>query len=167
MVNSPKSMHRRGMRTRAVAALFAVFVACPAIGAQIQGRVAHVIDGDNLIVLVSDKRVTIRLEHIDAPEQGQLYGTASRQSLIAICGGELATVRVSGKDLSGRTLGRVSCNGSDAGAEQVRRGMAWVLERYAPAKSPLYEIQTEARAARRGLWSQQNPQAPWHWRRRR
>jgi endonuclease YncB( thermonuclease family) len=70
------------------------------------GRVVHVIDGDGLIVLLADKRVNVRLEHIDAPERGQPYGTHSRQSLIAICGGKLATVNASGKDRNGRTLAR-------------------------------------------------------------
>jgi hypothetical protein len=42
--------------------------------------------------------------------------------------------------------GRVSCTGVDANAEQVRRGMAWVFERYAPKGSPLYGLQAEASA---------------------
>ena len=46
--------------------------------------------------------MNVRLEHIDAPERGQPYGIASRQSLIAICGGEVATIQASGKDPNGR-----------------------------------------------------------------
>ena len=140
-------------------------LATGASAAQLTGRVVHVIDGDGLIVFLGDKRVNVRLEHIDAPEHGQPYGTPSRQSLIAICGGELAKVDASGKDRNGRTLARVRCNGADAGAEQVERGMDWVFERYAPADSPLYPIQREAQAAKRGLWSQPTPVAPWEWRR--
>ena len=67
----------------------------------------------------------------------------------------------------GRTLGRVSCAGVDANAEQVRRGMAWVYVRYAPKYSPLYAVQAEARAARRGLWHDPNPVPPWKWRTRK
>ena len=88
------------------------------------GRVVHVIDEDGLIVLLGDRRVNVRLKHIDAPERGQPFGNSSRQSLIAICGGEVATVQASGKDRNGRTLARVNCNGTDAGSEQVRWGMA-------------------------------------------
>jgi len=61
-------------------------------------------------------------------------------------------------------LRTVRCDGSDAGAEQVRQGMAWVFVRYAPADSPLYVIQEEARAARRGLWATLQPVPPWQWR---
>lgn len=117
------------------------------------GRVVHVIDGGGLIVLVGDKRVNVRLEHISAPERGQPYAHQSRQSLIAICGGELAKLNVSGKDRNSRMLARVHCNRVDAGAEQVRRGMAWVIDGDARADAVLHAIQDESRAARRGLWS--------------
>lgn len=132
--------------------------------AELQGRIVHVIDGDGLIVLVGDKRLNVRLEHIDAPELKQPYGIQSRQSLIAICGGEVAKVEQSGKDRNGRTLGRAICNGRDAGAEQVRRGLAHVFERYAPADSPLYRLQEDAQAAKRGVWAQSPPVVPWEWR---
>ena len=42
--------------------------------------------------------------------------------------------------------------------------MAWVFGRYAPADSPLYAMEHEARAARRGLWVTVQPIAPWEWR---
>jgi endonuclease YncB( thermonuclease family) len=53
------------------------------------------------------------------------------------------------KDRNGRTLGRVWCGGIDANAEQVRRGMAWVFDRYVRDRS-LYPLQDAARSARRG-----------------
>lgn len=57
-----------------------------------------------------------------------------------------------GKDRYERTLGRGTCPGVDANAVQVRRGMAWVYERYAAKGSPLYGLQAEAQGARQGLW---------------
>ena len=55
----------------------------------------------------------------------------------------------------------------DANTEQVRRGMAWVFDRYAPPDSPLYSVQEEARATRRGLWAHNDPVPPWEWRQRK
>ena len=130
----------------------------------LNGRVAHVVDGDTLDVMVQGKRVRVRILDIDAPEQGQPAGHRSRQSLIAICGGEPAQVEGDKHDRNGRMLARVRCNGVDAGAEQVRRGMAWVFVRYAPVDSPLLCDRAEARAARRGLWATLQPVAPWEWR---
>jgi len=66
-----------------------------------------------------------------------------------------------GKDRYRRTLGTVRCAGMDANAEHVRRGMAWVYERYAPKVSPLYAVQSEARLAKRGLWQDARPVLPW------
>jgi endonuclease YncB( thermonuclease family) len=55
--------------------------------------------------------------------------------------------------------------GVDANAEQVRLGMAWVYVRYAPKNSPLYELESAARAQRVGLWAEPTPVPPWEWRR--
>jgi endonuclease YncB( thermonuclease family) len=129
------------------------------------GRVVHVIDGTGLILLVGERRLNVRLEQLDAPEQRQPYGVASRQPLNAVCGGQLAEARVSGKDRNGRLLAQVTCAGIDANAEQVRRGMAWVFDRYNAPESPLYKVQADARGARQGLWASANPVAPWEWRR--
>lgn len=78
--------------------------------------------------------------------------------------GKEARIAEPWKDCYGRTLGRVFCVEVDANAEQMRRGMAWVFERYAPKDSPLYGLQSEARAAKRGLWQDAKPVPPWEWR---
>ena len=83
-----------------------------------------------------------------------------------VCGGEAAQIDGHKHDRNGRLLARVRCNGTDAGVEQVRQGMAWVFVRYAPSDSPLYAIEAEARGARRGLWATTQPMPPWEWRQR-
>ena len=120
-------------------------------------------DGDTLTVLVSRKQIKVRLTEIDAPERKQPFGTRSRQSLAEMCAGKDARIAEQGKDRYGRTLGRVTCAGVDANAEQVRRGMAWVYDRYVTDRA-LYAVQGDAKAARRGLWHDQNPVPPWEWR---
>ncbi|MDP1673489.1 MAG: thermonuclease family protein [Burkholderiales bacterium] len=129
------------------------------------GKVVSIADGDTLTVLVDRSQVRIRLADIDAPEKGQDFGDKSRQSLGELCHGKTATVSGGEQDRFGRTLGTVNCDGVDANAEQVRRGMAWVFDRYAPKDSPLYSIQDAAKASRRGLWSDPNPTPPWQFRR--
>lgn len=128
------------------------------------GRVVSIQDGDTLTVLVSRQRIRVRLRDIDAPERKQAFGTRSRQSLADLCHGTDARVESAGEDRYGRTLGRVICADVDANAEQVRRGMAWVYVKYAPKDSPLYAVQAEAKAARRGLWQDAKPVPPWEWR---
>ena len=132
-------------------------------GETFSGKVVRVSDGDTLTLLVDRKQIKVRLTEIDAPETHQAFGQRSRQSLAEMCATQPATVRSSGKDRYGRVLGRVECKGVDANTEQVRRGMAWVYDRYVTDRS-LYALQNEARAAHLGLWTDKAPTAPWVWR---
>jgi endonuclease YncB( thermonuclease family) len=116
-------------------------------------------------VLVDRKQVKVRLTDIDAPELGQPFGKNSRQSLAELCFGKSATLDVRGQDRYKRTIARVTCDGRDANAEQVRRGYAWTYTRFAPKGSPLFAMQDEARAANRGLWADPASVPPWDWRR--
>jgi endonuclease YncB( thermonuclease family) len=109
----------------------------------------------------------VRLSEIDAPEKAQPFGTRSRQHLADLCfhkRAELEPVAAGGGlDRYSRTVARVTCEGADANAEQVRAGMAWVFDRYVIDRS-LYDAQEGARSARRGLWQDEEPIAPWAWR---
>ena len=101
-----------------------------------------------------------------APEKAQPYGQRSKQALSGLCYGREAIVAHTGRDRYGRTIGRVRCGGVDANAEQIKRGMAWVYDRYATDKR-LYPMQAEAQADRRGLWADPAPVPPWEWRQNR
>lgn len=132
----------------------------------ISGRVIGITDGDTMTILDSSKRqYKIRLAEIDAPESQQPFGTRSKESLAALCFQKTAFVSDQGRDRYGRIIGRANCAGVDANSEQVRRGMAWVYDRYVKDRT-LYELQNAARAAKRGLWIDENPTPPWDWRRR-
>ncbi len=112
----------------------------------------------------------VRLSEIDAPEKAQPFGGRSRQHLSDLCFGKSAAILPvsagGGVDRYGRTVARVTCDGADANSGQVRAGMAWVFDRYATDRR-LYDEQEGARAARRGLWQDAGPIAPWQWRQAR
>jgi endonuclease YncB( thermonuclease family) len=132
--------------------LFVVLALAPCIAlADFTGRVVKVSDGDTLIVLVNKKQIRVRLDAIDAPELKQAFGKRSRQSLAELCAAKNAHVAERGKDRYGRTIGVVICAAVEANSEQVRRGMAWVFVKYAPAGSPLYRLEARARGERAGL----------------
>ena len=131
--------------------------------ADFTGKVVNVADGDTITVLRDRTQVKVRLLEIDAPEKAQAFGTKSKESLSEMCFGKTAEVADKGKDRYGRTLARITCDGVDANAEQVRRGMAWVYDRYITDKT-LYAVQEEAKAERRGLWHDDKPVPPWEWR---
>lgn len=140
-----------------------LLLACSAHAGTFEAEVIRVVDGDSLIVESKQQRVRVRLKEIDAPELKQAFGKHSQQSLSALCANRAARVLWNEKDRNGRTLGRVWCAGIDASAEQVRRGMAWVFDRYVKDRA-LYPLQDAARARRLGLWADQAPIPPWEWR---
>ena len=136
---------------------------CGVAHADLHGSVVAILDGDTIDVLVDRKPVRVRLSQIDAPEKRQPFGQRSKQSLSDLCFGQDALIEDKGYDRYGRIVGRVSCASVDASIEQVRRGMAWIFDRYATDRS-LYAIQEEARVARRGLWNDAAPVPPWEYR---
>ena len=130
--------------------------------------VVAVSDGDTLHARCDiegeQQAIVVRLSEIDAPEKRQPWGDRSREHLAALCFNKPATVREETRDRNRRMVARVTCDGTDANAEQVRAGMAWVFDRYVTDRG-LYVVQAEARRARRGLWSDVEPVPPWEWRR--
>lgn len=139
-------------------------VASPAVAESLSGVVVSVHDGDTLTVLTGQQQLKVHLAEVDAPELRQSFGAQAKQSLADICFGKTALVSVLGHDPRGGTVGRVHCDGVNAGAEQVQRGMAWVYQRYASSSSPLYLLQDQAQRSREGLWADRVPAAPWAYR---
>lgn len=142
----------------------------PAHAGTLPGTVTGVVDGDTLYVLDANWREhKIRLQGIDAPELGQAYGEAARQSLKRLAHRKAVTVEWHKRDAYGRLLGKVLVADKDAGLHQLQAGMAWWNRRYAHEQSDADAIRYReaeffARKKRLGLWSQKNPLPPWRWR---
>jgi micrococcal nuclease len=139
---------------------------CLALGAHAEtfsAKVIVVMDGDTVMVLKDGQKLKIRLANIDAPEKAQAYGKQSRESLLEMVGKRQVQVESRAIDQYGRTIGLISAEGLDVNREQVRRGMAWEYSHYHTDQTYI-ALQGEAQRAHRGLWSQNNPQAPWRWR---
>ena len=129
-----------------------------------------VTDGDTITLLDADnRRHKIRLDGIDAPELGQPFGRASKQHLAELVANREAVAECSKTDRYRRRVCRVMVDGADAGLEQVRAGLAWFFRRYAKVLPPdrrqqYADMEAQAQAARRGLWAEAEPVAPWDWR---
>jgi endonuclease YncB( thermonuclease family) len=147
--------------------MLALSLAASAVHARevLTGTVIGVHDGDTLTLAIPGRpAVAIRLADIDAPELGQPFGKASKESLSQMCFGQSATVTVTATDRSGRKVGRVTCGteATDVSAIQMQRGMAWAYRQYLTRLS-LLDAERVASAARVGLWSGA-ASAPWEWR---
>ena len=126
----------------------------------VSGRVVSVADGDTITIIGDgNTQYKIRLNAIDAPEKSQAFGQKSKQQLSNYVFGKDVTVKWKSKDKYGRVLGTVLVGNTDINLQMVRDGFAHHYKRF--DNSPAYAAaETEARAARRGLWSDPNPTPP-------
>jgi endonuclease YncB( thermonuclease family) len=160
-------------RTGPLAFALLLLLALPGAAApqSLEGLVTGVADGDTLIVLDGAKAsLRIRLLGIDAPEGGQPYGKVAKQVLLGRVIRQRVTVLTHSRDRYGRLVGKVLLEGVDVNLELVREGLAWHYKHYAgdqfPGDARLYaQAEDEARQARKGLWNDREPEAPWLWRR--
>jgi endonuclease YncB( thermonuclease family) len=147
--------------------LVLIFPAMDAISAadDFSGKVVGVSDGDTITVLKDRTPVKIRLSGIDCPETGQDFGSRAKSVTSELAFGKVVAVHPSRKDRYGRIVADVILpDGRTLNRELVRRGVAWWYRKYAPNDPSLSGLESEARAARVGLWSQPNPTPPWDWR---
>jgi endonuclease YncB( thermonuclease family) len=142
---------------------------------ELRGKVIHVDDGDTVVLLdEGKKRHKIRLTDIDAPETpkdnqgraGQPFSNASSRNLASLAKGRNATALCYEQDHYERAVCRLMVDGRDLNLEQVRAGLAWANasnSRYV-RDARVYQYEKEARQAKRGLWADPKPVAPWVWR---
>lgn len=134
--------------------------------------VDRVLDGDTVVIRGWSQRV--RLANIDAPEMSHGYGRpgqpfsvqSSKWLTEQLEGKSGVTVRCVDEDRYGRRVCDFYRNGEHVNKAAVRAGIAWAntaSTRYLRDKTVL-AAQEEARAARRGIWTQASPVPPWQWR---
>lgn len=133
---------------------------------EIPGKVVAVVDGDSLTLQRADQtKITVRLEGIDAPEAKQAHGEKSKEALAALLLSKDVTVRKTGQDKAGRTLGIVLAGGQEVNVQLVESGSAWHFKKYNSDKG-LAAAEERARAAKKGLWAGDDVIAPWEYRAR-
>lgn len=140
-----------------------LFAAPPKVVEEISGQVVGVTDGDTITVLFNKETIEVRLVGIDAPEFGQSYDTKAKHALSEMTLGRTVTVKKTGTDKYGRTLGIAIVGDLDANAKMVEDGWAWYYDRYND-EGRLSRLEIAARNAKRGLWADDTPIAPWDYR---
>lgn len=148
----------------------------------IAGRAVDIADGDTFVLLeATGRRWRVRLAGIDAPEWGQPGAEASRAQLQSWLQAGRVVLEPIKTDPYGRLVARVFVLAPESadrdpdaeiGLRMVRAGHAWHFKRYR-ADQTLQEFarfdqaEQAAREAGIGLWSEADPQAPWHHREQR
>jgi endonuclease YncB( thermonuclease family) len=145
---------------RSLVSLLLLLSALPIAAQTLSGRVVDIHDGDTLTLLADLTRHSIRLAQIDTPERGQDWGDDARQALVDRVFRRRVQVEVTDVDRYGRLVGQIRLDGRDINRELVAEGHAWADRRYLTDASLLDDEQA-ARVAGLGLWSRQDPVAPW------
>ena len=162
-----------------------LFLYSLALADTLQGKVVKIADGDTVtIVDDSGKKHRIRFAGIDAPEKDQSYGDVSTQSLVELVSSKTVTIEYGKRDRYERIVGKVLVDPPgevfcmaldcikkiDVGLEQILAGLAWHYKYYQMEQSEedrrLYsEAELEAKIKQLGIWMNEEPMAPWEWRR--
>lgn len=137
-------------------------IQAPANADTFNAKVISVIDGDTLTVSHDGTKERLILYGIDCPELSQEFGPEAKKFTDDLCYGKTVGIEDHGRDARGRTIGVVLLpDNSNLNQELVKHGYAWWSDKYAPNDLALKQLQTTAKAEKRGLWLSPNAIPPW------
>lgn len=121
-------------------------------------------DGDTLIVVRNRARIKLESSEIDAPELDQPYGKEAKKLAATLTKNKVVTIRAYGGVSQSYLVGEVWLpNKRHFAKEMVQRGLAWA-KGSAGTTLAIEQIQSQAKTAQRGLWTEEEPIPPWEWR---
>ena len=129
-----------------------------------QATVINVIDGDTIKVEHQGSVIKIRLSGIDAPETNQSYGPESRDFLKSMILNKTVNIEGNKKDRYGRIIADIILDKVRLNKLLLEEGLAWHYKQYS-SDSELEDAEIRSQKLRKGLWSEDNPIAPWSFRR--
>jgi endonuclease YncB( thermonuclease family) len=127
-------------------------LAAGAPGQALSGTVVRVTDGDSLWLepVPPGPAVELRLQDIDAPEICQPWGPEAKRALQDLVLNKSVSVRVSGRDTHGRTLGTLYLDTLNVNKTLVQEGHAW-SHRFKFDRGPYVADERMAKALSRGF----------------
>ena len=133
----------------------------------IQGKVVGVADGDTITVLQDSKQYKIRLYGIDTPEKKQGFGQKAKKFTSDMVFRQQVKIVAYDTDRYGRTVGMVYIGKKCLNEELIKNGYAWVYKKYCSESfcNRWLQLERKARVNKLGLWTYDNPVAPWEIRR--
>jgi len=130
-----------------------------------EGKCVSVKDGDTIEVMRDKETVRVRLHGVDTPERRQPFSDVARRRTQELVKDRVVRVEVRDRDRYNRVVARVFVDDQDLSLQLVKEGLAWHYSYYSSdPRLAFYEFR--ARKKRLGLWQDQNPEAPWDYRRR-
>lgn len=114
-----------------------------------------------------NNQITLRLAEVDTPEKSQPFGTKAKQFTSDQI--YLKTIKyvVTDTDRYGRSIAMIYYDEDNKylSAEIIKAGMGWHYKRYSTSKE-LALLEDNAKKNKIGLWIDNNPIAPWDFRKK-
>lgn len=129
-------------------------------------KVVGIKDGDTVVVLDSlNNQTTLRLAEVDCPEKSQPFGTKAKQFTSDQIYLKNIKYIVTDTDRYGRSIAMIYYDNDNKylSAEIIKAGMGWHYKRYSTS-TKLANFEVKAKKDKIGLWVDNNPIAPWEWR---
>ena len=130
------------------------------------GIVVGTKDGDTVVVLDGlNHQTTLRLAEVDCPEKNQPFGTKAKQFTSDQIYLKKIKYIVTDTDRYGRSIAMIYYDNDNKylSAEIIKAGMGWHYKRYSTS-TKLANFEVKAKKDKIGLWVDNNPIAPWEWR---
>lgn len=128
----------------------------------IKGVISDVIDGDTFKMIAENKKITVRLNGIDCPENDQLFGNNATDFLKRYLYHQVE-LHSHGTDRYRRILADVYVDGICINHQLVDSGFAWHYKKYSDDEL-IAQKEQRAREDKIGLWGMESYTAPWDWR---
>ena len=151
--------------------IFAAFLAicilaAPAVWPQtFTGKVTEVLKGGVLLLTHGDKPEMVRLAGVDCPELAQRFGPEAKKFTSDLVLDKEVSVASVGMDSEGRDVATVTLpDGKVLNQEILAEGMGWFYEKHPVDVVALRGATAKAIAAKKGLWIDPAPLAPWDFR---
>ncbi|MEG1247664.1 MAG: thermonuclease family protein [Citrobacter sp.] len=114
-----------------------------------------------VVLAAPSTEVRIRLDSIDAPENGQPFGQRARQFLASRVAGRMVEISGDTRDRYNQILGTLWADGRDINAELVCGGMVWAYRVRSEVQNPAYlQCENAAWEQKKGLWQAPSPVPP-------
>lgn len=131
----------------------------------VSAKVVNVIDGNTIEIMTADKEIVkIMFSEVDSPELEQEFGQEAKAFTEKLLLKKKVNVIMKGKDRWGNRLASISLNnGKNAEEAILKAGLAW--HNMKSKDQSLKEIEMQSKEKKKGLWSKEEPTAPWIFRR--
>jgi endonuclease YncB( thermonuclease family) len=129
------------------------------------GRVTEVVKGDVLVVAHGEKPEKVRAAGVDCPELAQPFGPEAKKFTSDLVLNKDVSVEQLGTDNEGKTIARITLSdGRSLDEELLTEGMGWYYEMHPGNSESLRRLAAKAITAKKGLWTDPAPLAPWDFR---